>query len=175
MNARSLSRALHDLATRWKLRRAARIGEGATARGTIWIHGAGTVTIGRGATLDASYAPIELFAREGAEIVIGDGARIEGGASIEARRSVRVGARSRVGRLCKVMDNHFHRVSERDREPPSAPIVIEDDAVLGARSILLPGAHVGRGASVGAATVVARRVPDGAVIAGLPAQVRRAS
>ena len=46
---------------------------------------------------NGSGLPDDEYIRAGAEIVIGDGARVEGGASIEATRSVRIGARARAG------------------------------------------------------------------------------
>lgn len=172
MIAGALRRSARAVATRWKLRRCELRGE-AEARGTIWIHGAGTITLGDGVRLDGSWAPIELHAGAGAEIVIDDGVQIDGGVSIEAQRSVRIGAGSRVGRFCKILDNHFHRTDARDERPQSTPIVVEQDVDLGVRATLLPGAHLGRAAIVRAGTVVARRIPAGAIAAGMPMSLRR--
>jgi acetyltransferase-like isoleucine patch superfamily enzyme len=52
-------------------------------------------------------------------------------------------------------------------------IVVEDDCWLGNSAIVLDGVRVGRGAVVGAASVVTRDVPPGAVVAGNPARVVR--
>lgn len=51
------------------------------------------------------------------------------------------------------------------------PVVIEDDVWIGARVILLPGVHIGKGAIIGAGSVVTKDVPPYAVCAGNPAQV----
>lgn len=53
------------------------------------------------------------------------------------------------------------------------PVVIGDDVWIGARAILLPGVHVGKGAIVGAGAVVAKDVPDYAVVIGNCARVVR--
>lgn len=53
------------------------------------------------------------------------------------------------------------------------PVVIEDDAWIGAGAIILPGVRIGRGAVVGAASVVTRDVPPLSVVAGQPAKVVR--
>jgi len=53
----------------------------------------------------------------------------------------------------------------------SKPIVIGDDAWIGARAILLGGASVGPGAIVGAGAVVNGPVPPYAIVAGNPARV----
>jgi acetyltransferase-like isoleucine patch superfamily enzyme len=50
-------------------------------------------------------------------------------------------------------------------------IVVGDDAWVGMRSVLLPGARLGRGAIVGAATVVDSEVPEYAIVAGNPARI----
>jgi acetyltransferase-like isoleucine patch superfamily enzyme len=53
----------------------------------------------------------------------------------------------------------------------SEAIVIGDDAWIGTRALLLPGARIGIGAIVGAAAVVDFAVPDYAIVAGNPARV----
>ncbi len=50
-------------------------------------------------------------------------------------------------------------------------ISIGDNAVLGARSIVLYGVTIGRNAVVGSGSVVTKDVPDYAIVAGAPARV----
>ncbi|MGE0014798.1 MAG: sugar O-acetyltransferase [Candidatus Methanomethylophilaceae archaeon] len=52
----------------------------------------------------------------------------------------------------------------------SRPVVIEDDAWIGAGSIILPGITVGKGSIVGAGSVVTRDVTAGTTVAGNPAR-----
>jgi acetyltransferase-like isoleucine patch superfamily enzyme len=52
-----------------------------------------------------------------------------------------------------------------------ADIEIGDNAWIGTRAVLLPGAKIGEGAIVGAATVVDFEVPPFAIVAGNPAKV----
>ena len=51
------------------------------------------------------------------------------------------------------------------------PVVIEDDVWIGIGAIILKGVHIGRGAQIGAGAVVTKNVPEGATIAGNPAQL----
>ncbi len=53
------------------------------------------------------------------------------------------------------------------------PIVIRDDAWLGAGCIVLPGVRIGEGSVVGAGSIVTKDVPDYTVVAGVPARPLR--
>lgn len=52
-----------------------------------------------------------------------------------------------------------------------ADVAIGNDVWLGARAIVLPGVTIGDGAIVGAAAVVTRSIPPGAIVAGQPARI----
>jgi maltose O-acetyltransferase len=54
-----------------------------------------------------------------------------------------------------------------------APIELADDAWLGTGAIILPGIRVGKGAVVGAGSIVTADVPDFTVVAGNPARALR--
>ena len=51
-----------------------------------------------------------------------------------------------------------------------APIIVEPDAFVAARAFVLPGVTIGRGAIVGACSVVTRSVPPYVTVAGNPAR-----
>lgn len=53
----------------------------------------------------------------------------------------------------------------------SAPIIIESNAWIAARAVLLGGAHIGEGSIVGAFAVVDFTVPPYSIVAGNPARV----
>ena len=57
-------------------------------------------------------------------------------------------------------------------EPPSAaPVIIEDDVVIGGNVVVLEGVRIGAGAVIAAGSVVTADVPSGAVAAGSPARI----
>jgi acetyltransferase-like isoleucine patch superfamily enzyme len=69
-------------------------------------------------------------------------------------------------------DEHSTFVPRSDDHTGSAAeIRVGDDAWIGSRAILLDGARIGRGAIVGAGTVVDFEVPPYAIVAGNPATV----
>lgn len=123
--------------------------------------------------LDASTAPIELHVAPNAEIVIGDDVYVGGGTSIEAEHSVRIGARCHIGAFAKILDTHYHKLEgNRHERAAIESVVVEDDVELGPKSILLPRAHVGRGSTLRAGTVVTRRFPPASILSGIPARAR---
>ena len=50
---------------------------------------------------------------------------------------------------------------------------IQEDASVGARSVILPGVTVGKGAIIGAGSVVTKDVPEYSIVAGNPARILR--
>ena len=51
------------------------------------------------------------------------------------------------------------------------PIVIEDDVWIGIGAIILKGVHIGRGARIGAGSVITANIPAEAHVAGNPARI----
>ena len=54
-----------------------------------------------------------------------------------------------------------------------APVVIKDGCDLGVGCIIMPGVTLGQGVQVGAGSVVTKDVPDGMIVAGVPARILR--
>ncbi len=54
-----------------------------------------------------------------------------------------------------------------------APVQVDDDADIGVGSVVLPGAHIGKGAIIGANSVVKGEIPPYAIAAGSPARIIR--
>jgi acetyltransferase-like isoleucine patch superfamily enzyme len=61
---------------------------------------------------------------------------------------------------------HFHPIKMKS-------VVIKDGSDIGIGAIILPGVCIGEGSIVGAGAVVTQDVPPYAVVAGVPAQVKR--
>jgi acetyltransferase-like isoleucine patch superfamily enzyme len=143
------------------------LGCGVQVQGRVWVPGPGVVRLGDRVRLDGRRCAIELRAHPGGEIVIDEDVVIEGGASIEATIGVHVGARAHIGPLCKIIDNHFHRVTGRriDR-PEGVPVELAPDSIIGPRAVILPGASMGAGAWLGPACVLSFRLPAGAAFSG---------
>jgi len=85
---------------------------------------------------------------------------------------VAIGAHSMVGPGAQIVTADHHRdPAERRRGIERAlPVRIGADVWIGAGAIVLPGVSVGDSAIVGAGAVVARDVPAGARVTGVPAR-----
>jgi acetyltransferase-like isoleucine patch superfamily enzyme len=77
-------------------------------------------------------------------------------------------------RVTLVTSSHPNHSRIRPFAPVAqGPIVIEDDAWLGAGCVVLPGVRIGRGAVVGANSVVGQDVAPLHVVVGQPARTVR--
>jgi len=124
----------------------------------------------------------------------GHGGRIEPRAFFNSGRNVWLGDYSSLGEKTKIrgsvkIGNHVmmgeeviiiswnHEFSRTDitmdqqgfREEKT--VVIGDDVWIGSRAILLSGVRIGKGAIIGAGAVVAKDVPEWAIVVGNPARV----
>jgi acetyltransferase-like isoleucine patch superfamily enzyme len=109
-----------------------------------------------------------------AAIVIGERVGLTG-VSICAARAISIGNRVMIGANAVIVDTDFHPLDplERQHHPAratAAPVVIEDDCFIGMRALVLKGSRIGRGAIVGAGSVVSGEIPPGVVAAGNPAR-----
>ena len=115
------------------------------------------------------------FSKPNSFIRIGDNVGISG-STLNATISITIGNNVLIGSGCLITDTDSHPVDYRERRAKvattkSAPIVIEDDVFIGARSIIIKGVTVGRGAVIGAGSVVTKDVPPFTIVAGNPAKV----
>jgi acetyltransferase-like isoleucine patch superfamily enzyme len=134
-----------------------------------------------------------VFELETGQITIGDRTFIGGGSFISIN-SIHIGNDVMISWGCTFIDNNAHSLLSEERANDvrdwkrgldegrvgayknwsvvkSAPIKIEDHAWIGFNCIILKGVTIGKGAVVGAGSVVTKDVPPFAVIGGNPAQV----
>lgn len=125
----------------------------------------------------------------GGRIVVGNWCFIGPGTRLWSGASIRIGDRVLIAHNVNIFDNLTHPLDAAARhaqfkaiangghplqpELDDVPVVIGDDAWIGASAIVLKGISVGRAAVVAAGSVVTRDVPAYAVVAGNPARVIR--
>ena len=105
-------------------------------------------------------------------IKMGRDVAINHGVFLLGRTGITIGDKVVLSARCMLLDTSLepNRVVAGSPVYRDAPIVIEDEAWIGAGSIVLAGVTVGSKAVVGAGSVVTRDVPPGTIVAGNPAR-----
>lgn len=116
-----------------------------------------------------------VLQRPGAEIHIGGHCGLSG-VTIMCAKKVVLGKHVALGANVSIYDNDMHavnpylRATYNDSHTEIKDVVIDDYAWIGAHSIILKGVHIGRGAVIGAGSVVTKDVPELTIYAGNPAR-----
>ncbi len=140
------------------------------ATGKPYIKNKGEIHIGNRVSIWSNINRTRLSAHLNGKIFIGSDTFING-AFISATNKVRIGNNCKFGPFTMIMDSDFHDISDHNKEGVVEEIVIEDDVWLGARSTVLKGVTVGKGAVVAVGAVVTKDIPPYSIAAGVPAKV----
>lgn len=114
-------------------------------------------------------------------LIIGDNVSLERNVRINAIREVKIGNNVKIGSDVIITDYQYGRTdsetlrilpAERDLSTRGA-VRIDDGVLIGPRAIILPGVSIGKGAVIGAGSVVSRSVQPYTMVAGAPATVRK--
>ncbi len=62
-------------------------------------------------------------------------------------------------------------LNEKREATSKGPIIVEDDVWIGMDAMILSGTHIGRGAVIGARTVITKDVPPYSIVIGNPSRV----
>lgn len=94
--------------------------------------------------------------------------------------SLTIGDNVKIGGNVLITDTDAHPMDYVARRTTgegtkSAPIVIEDDAWVGAHCVILKGVTIGARSVIGAGSIVTRSIPADCVAAGNPCRVIRNS
>ena len=136
-------------------------------------HGGGTVEIGSGVHL---HSDVTIQTGAGGSVTIGDDTHVQPRCQFSAYRGpITIGRRVEMAPNCAFYPyDHGMDVDTPIRRQPlqtRGGINIEDDAWLGYGVVVLDGVRIGKGAVIGAGSVVTSDVPDNAVAVGVPARV----
>lgn len=132
-------------------------------------------------------ASLTIFGH-GGEILIGSNTFVGPGSCIWSAVSIKIGNNVLISHNVNIHDNNSHPLDSKKRledylyikekqklQPVNSlsekPVIINDDAWIGFNSVILKGVTIGRGAIVGANSLVKNDVPDFAIVVGNPAQV----
>lgn len=121
-----------------------------------------------------------IWVGKNAKLTIGDNVGMSS-ITLCITNSIKIGNNVNFGAGCMVFDTDFHsldylnrRAEDNDADnTKSAPVIIDNDAFIGANSMILKGVHIGCRSIVGAGSVVVKNIPDDCVVAGNPARIIR--
>jgi maltose O-acetyltransferase len=152
-----------DIANFQNAKGAISIGRSSHIRGELLVfaHG-GAIHIG-----ETCYVGENTRIWSAASITIGDRVLISHGVNIHDNLSHSVSASSRHNHFLKIITSGHPAVVS---DIPAAAVVIEDDVWIGFNAAILKGVTIGKGAVVGAASVVTKDVPAYTIVAGNPAK-----
>lgn len=119
-----------------------------------------------------------IVAKPNAEIIIGNNVGVSS-PCIWSHKKIAIGNNVKIGGDCILMDSDAHslnyldrRVSTIDKEnKKDAPIIIEDDVLIGTRCIILKGVTIGARSVIGSGSIVTKSIPADSVAVGNPCRV----
>ena len=129
----------------------------------------------------------KIFIGENASITIGNNSGISS-ACLWAKEHISIGNNVKIGGDCLIMDTDAHSLDYCIRNgyitddngnsidtvsAKSAPIIIEDDVLIGTRSIILKGVTIGARSIIAAGSVVTKSIPADCIAGGNPCKVIR--
>ena len=131
-----------------------------------------------------------LIIAPGGRLTLGNHCYVGPGSRIWAQQLIEIGNRVLIAHLVDIHDTNAHSLnSDLRRQDPinlfernqpidfdkvrSRPVTIEDDVWIGFKSSILKGVHIGKGAVIGACSVVRTDVAPYTLVAGNPAVVVR--
>lgn len=139
-----------------------------------YIHIGSDTMIGSHVALSAGMVPGQQCLTNPV-VRIGDRCLIGRGSGIVGHLAIDIGDDVWTGHHVYITDqNHgYERIDLpiSKQTQPEKPVVIGDGSWIGAGSVILPGAHIGRHVAIGANSVVLGIIPDYSVAVGSPARV----
>ena len=126
-----------------------------------------------------SYRRCTLFVDRKAKLVIGENVGISQTALI-CNKSITIHDYVKIGGGVSIYDTDFHSLNPDIRKSKQdikccneMPVIIKENAFIGAHSIILKGVTIGKNSIIGAGSVVTKSIPDNQIWAGNPAKFIR--
>jgi acetyltransferase-like isoleucine patch superfamily enzyme len=104
------------------------------------------------------------------QLEIGNDSAVGTFVHIWANGGVRIGNRVQIAaHTCITSINHDPGSANMNLDCILKPVIIDDDVWIGLSAVILPGVTIGKGAVIGAGSIVTKDVPPMTIVAGNPA------
>jgi len=104
-----------------------------------------------------------------AEIIFHDYAQVGNNVEFHTGSRIEIGSYTAISWHSTLLGSDYHSAGDKGRA--TADIVVEDYAWVGCHFLILKGVTIGKGAIVGAGSVVTKDVPPHTLVAGNPARI----
>jgi lipopolysaccharide O-acetyltransferase len=178
-SVRGLSRLTLDvLSTKFTFPNARLMRRPYSLRGKRWMQIGDGFTTGTGLRIDA----LNIAPDSTPQLIIGRQVQLNDYVHIAVVSSITIGDRVLIASKVFITDHQHGNYKAPNAQscpliPPAerplsySPVVIEADVWIGEAACILPGVTIGRGAIIGAASVVTRDVPSYTIAGGNPARI----
>jgi len=136
------------------------------------IDNKGKIRIGSNSYIRTLTIPPTITVFENAALELGHDTYINNGVNICASTSIVIGNNVRIADMVYIYDTDFHATTPQTIAKKEA-VKIGDNVWIGANSMILAGATIGRHSVIGAGSIVTGEIPPKCVAVGRPAIVIR--
>jgi len=130
----------------------------------------------KGVSLDQGVVFVTGGSPKSGKISIRSGTYVNRYTIFDGHESIEIGRRCMIGPHCYITDGDHSKepgLPVQAQPMRTAAVILEDEVWVGSHVVILPGVRIGRGAVIGAASVVTRNIPANAIAYGVPAKVAR--
>jgi acetyltransferase-like isoleucine patch superfamily enzyme len=173
-------RGYHAIASR--LRNSAYRRLGVSIEGYVWMRAVeiprnwSDITLQPDVALDRGVVLLCSGPASGNKLVIRSGTYVNRYTMFDVHEHLEIGRDCMIGPQCYFTDaDHSFEPDLPVKAQPmrTAPVIVEDEVWIGAQVVVLKGVRIGKGAVIGAGSVVTRDIPPNSIAVGSPAHLVR--
>jgi acetyltransferase-like isoleucine patch superfamily enzyme len=137
--------------------------------GKIVLHPGAKLIIGENTSIDRL---CEIIIEAGSELIIGDNVFVGSYSNIRVTGKMNIGDNCRIAQFVSLINGNYSFMDRntpiKDQPYQKGFLIIEDDVWIGVNAIVLSNVKIGRGAVVGAGSLITKDIANYSVVVGNP-------